>query len=424
MQRPVIHIVGAGLAGLAAAVRLGGGPYDIVVHEASRQAGGRCRSFFDETLNTTIDNGNHLLLSGNDAALAYVDAIGARQELRGPARCEIAFADMASGERWLLRPNEGRLPWWLFIESRRVPRTRALDYLSVARLLENARTAAKVEHDVTSIVPALSTSACGGRSSWRRSTAIRRAPPPRSPVGHSTCCRTLARGGRACHPLVAANGLSRALIDPALKLLRRGGAQVRFERRLRALDFAGQRVAGLEFEHDSIALGAQDMVVLATPAHAATTLVPGLSAPQTYNAILNAHFNIAPPAGTPPILGVVNATTQWLFAYHDRLSVTVSDANHLMDSPREQLAADLWREVAGLTGLSDALPAWRIIKERRATFAATPQENARRPPAETKWPNLLLAGDYVQTGLPATIEGAILSGQSAARLTMERLGAA
>ena len=56
----------------------------------------------------TIDNGNHLLLSGNDSALAYLDAIGARQELRGPKRCEIAFADMASGERWTLRPNEGR----------------------------------------------------------------------------------------------------------------------------------------------------------------------------------------------------------------------------------------------------------------------------------------------------------------------------
>ena len=71
-----------------------------------------------------------------------------------------------------------------------------------------------------------------------------------------------------------------------------------------------------------------------------------------------------------------------------------------------------------------ALPSWRIIKERRATFAATVEENARRPPTETAWPNLLLAGDYVQTGLPATIEGAILSGQSAARLAMERLGAA
>jgi hydroxysqualene dehydroxylase len=104
--------------------------------------------------------------------------------------------------------------------------------------------------------------------------------------------------------------------------------------------------------------------------------------------------------------------------------VTISDANSMMDAPREQLAADLWREVAGLTGLSDDLPSWRVIKERRATFAASPEEDARRPTTETKWSNLLLAGDYVQNGLPATIEGAIRSGQAAARLTKQRFGAA
>jgi hydroxysqualene dehydroxylase len=419
MERPVIHIVGAGLAGLAAAVALGAAPCDIVVHESSRQAGGRCRSFFDETMDATIDNGNHLLLSGNDAALAYVDAIGARQELRGPARCEIAFADMASGERWLLRPNEGRLPWWLFIESRRVPRTRVADYLSVSRLLRVP--------DRATVADVMDCSGSLYERLWNPFfvAALNSEPKTSSAaLAGAILRRTLARGGRACHPLVAANGLSRALIDPALKLLRKRGVQIRFERRLRALEFAGGRIGSLEFEHDSVALGAQDRVVLATPAHIAATLVPDLTTPQTFNAILNAHFSIAAPASVPPILGVVNAMTQWLFAYPDRLSVTVSDANHLMDSPREQLAADIWREVAGLTGLSDALPSWRIIKERRATFAATPQENARRPPAETQWPNLLLAGDYVQTGLPATIEGAVLSGQSAARLTMERLGAA
>jgi squalene-associated FAD-dependent desaturase len=419
MQRPVVHIIGAGLAGLAAAVALRAAPCEIVVHEAARQAGGRCRSFFDEAMNTTIDNGNHLLLSGNDAALGYLDAIGARQELRGPRRCEIAFADMASGERWTLRPNEGWLPWWLLIPSRRAPHTRALDYLSAARLLRAPSRAAV--GDVMN---------CSGALYERLWSpffvaALNSEPKTSSAALAGAILReTLARGGRACHPLVAANGLSRAFVDPALKLLRKGGAQIRFERRLRALEFAGDHLESLEFEHDSVALGAQDIVVLATPAQIAATLAPDLTTPQTFNAILNAHFSIGAPAGVPPILGVVNATTQWLFAYPDRLSVTVSDANSLMDSPREKLAADIWREVAGLTGLSDALPSWRIIKERRATFAATPQENARRPSTETKWPNLLLAGDYVQTGLPATIEGAIRSGQSAARLAMERLGAA
>jgi squalene-associated FAD-dependent desaturase len=406
MKRPVVHIVGAGLAGLSAAVRLSENGAAIVLHEAARQAGGRCRSFFDETINATIDNGNHLLLSGNRAALAYLDAIGARDELTGPGRCEIAFADMATNERWTIRVNEGPLPWWLLVEERRTPGVRIFDYLGALRLLWAPKRA-----KLADVI------ACSGRlyeRLWRPFflAALNMEPKDASAaLAAATLRETLAKGGRACHPLVAAHGLSRAFVDPALRLLQKRGAQVRFERRLRGIEFAADRAASLEFEHDSIALEDGDIAILATPAHVAATLVPDLATPQKTSAILNGHFNIAPPPGTPPIVGVVNGAVEWIFAYPDRISTTVS----------EKLAADLWRDIAALTNLPDSLPSWRIIKEKRATFAATPEEAARRPPTTTRWRNLLLAGDYVNTGLPATIEGAIRSGEAAAALARERM---
>jgi squalene-associated FAD-dependent desaturase len=418
MGSPVVHIVGAGLAGLSAAVKLSEGAASVVVHEAARHAGGRCRSFFDETINATIDNGNHLLLSGNRSALAYLDAIGARGELTGPGRCEIDFADMATNERWTIRVNEGPLPWWLLIEGRRTPGARLVDYLGALRLLW-ASPRAKLSE----------TMACSGRlyeRLWRPFflAALNTEPKDASAaLAAATLRETLARGGRACHPLVAANGLSRAFVDPALRLIQKRGGQIRFERRLRGIEFSGGRAASLEFEHDSIALDAGDVVILATPAHVAASLVPDVSTPQKMNAILNGHFNVAPPAGTPRIIGVVNGVAEWIFAYPDRLSTTVSDAERFMDVPREKLAADLWRDIAALTGLGDSLPSWRIIKERRATFAALPEEAARRPPTATKWANLLLAGDYVKTGLPGTIEGAVRSGHAAAEMALARLAA-
>lgn len=418
MRRPIVHIIGAGLAGLAAAVRLSQAQATIILHEAARQAGGRCRSFFDETINATIDNGNHLLLSGNRAALAYVEAIEARGELAGPDRCEIAFADLATNERWTIRPNEGPLPWWLFVEARRTPGVRILDYLGALRLLWAPRDARL--SDVMS---------CSGRlyeRLWRPFflAALNTEPPGASAqLAKATLIETLARGGRACHPLVAANGLSRAFVDPALKCLRKRGVQIRFERRLRAIKFAGDRAGALEFDHDLVALEGGDLAILATPAHVAATLVPDLSTPQRTNAILNGHFNIAPPSGTPSIIGVVNGMAEWVFTYPDRLSTTISDAERFMDTPREKLAADLWRDVAALTNLPDALPSWRIIKEKRATFAATPEEAARRPTTATLWRNLLLAGDYVKTGLPATIEGAVRSGDAAAEIALAQLEA-
>src|SRR5262249_60935994 len=137
MRRTVqatVHVVGAGLAGLAAAVRLAAGGASVVVHEAAGQAGGRCRSYHDPALDMVIDNGNHLLLSANHAARSYLETIGAEGGLVGPAQAEFAFVDLATGARWTLRINAGRPPWWVFDAPRRGAGTGAGDYPAFARL--------------------------------------------------------------------------------------------------------------------------------------------------------------------------------------------------------------------------------------------------------------------------------------------------
>src|SRR5713101_686603 len=134
-QRNVcVHVVGAGLAGLAAAVRLAAEGWTVLLHEAARYAGGRCRSYLDAELGCRIDNGNHLLLAGNTAALAYVERIGALDTFERPPEAKIPFIDVASGERWALRPNRGAVPWWLLSPARRVPGTRPRDYLEALKL--------------------------------------------------------------------------------------------------------------------------------------------------------------------------------------------------------------------------------------------------------------------------------------------------
>jgi hypothetical protein len=125
---------------------------------------------------------------------------------------------------------------------------------------------------------------------------------------------------------------------------------------------------------------------------------------------------MAPPAGLPPMTGIVNGTAEWLFAFPDRLSVTISAGDRLLDTPREELAALIWREVAEVAGIAEPLPPWQIVRERRATFAALPAEDAKRPGPFTRWTNLMLAGDWTATGLPATIEGSIRSGDRASEL--------
>jgi hypothetical protein len=164
-----------------------------------------------------------------------------------------------------------------------------------------------------------------------------------------------------------------------------------------------------------------DSVILAVTPYVAESLIPGLVVPTEFRGIVNGHFRIDPPANLPPMLGVINGTVQWVFARPGRISVTISDAAHLFATPRESLAQLIWRDVAQVCGLPDTLPPWQIVRERRATFAATPQQNARRPRAEMPWDNLWLAGDWTATGLPATLESAIRSGYRAADLVRQNL---
>jgi hydroxysqualene dehydroxylase len=204
------------------------------------------------------------------------------------------------------------------------------------------------------------------------------------------------------------------LIEPALAYLQQRGASVRMEHQMRALRFADELVEALDFGVDTVTLGADEAVILAVPPYIASAWLRDLKVPSEFRAIVNAHFRIEPPPAQPPILGVLNGTVQWLFAFPGRLSVTISAGDRLIDAPREELAKKIWGEVASLTGLPAPLPPWQIVRERRATFAATPAQDAIRPGAVTTWRNLVLAGDWTDTGLPATIEGAIRSGNRAA----------
>jgi hydroxysqualene dehydroxylase len=201
-----------------------------------------------------------------------------------------------------------------------------------------------------------------------------------------------------------------------LRFLRARNVPIEFGHRLRALDFSKDRVVTLDFGEEKLRLGDNDCVILAVPAVVAAELVPALVSPNEFRAIVNAHFRIDPPPWLAPIVGVVNGTVEWLFSFKQRISVTISAADRLLDMPREALASKIWEEVAVVAQLPNAMPPWQIVRERRATFAATPSQNARRPGCATTWSNLFVAGDWTDTGLPATIEGAIRSGNLSAEL--------
>ena len=424
MNRPLhVHVVGAGLAGLAAATALASRGVRVSVYEAGPAAGGRARSYLDRELGVVIDNGNHLLLSGNRAAMAYLARIGARDPLTGPAQPRFPFIELPSGRRWTVAPNAGRIPWWVLVPSRRVPGARLYEYLALRRLMR-----AGPGETVASL---LAPGALARRLLEPLAIAALNTMPAEAEARllGAVVAETLAQGGTACRPLVAREGLSESFVHPARDFLASHGGKLRTGTRLAAIETAAGRVTLLRFAGADVALGPDEAVVLAVPAAVAPTLLPGLTAPDAFEAIVNLHYRVTAdlpggtgfngPAGGAGFIGIIGGTAEWLFARPHVLSVTISAANRVVDRDAGDLARTVWPEVTAAAGLTTPMPAWRVVKERRATFAATAAQNARRPGPRTAFTNLILAGDWTATGLPATIEGAIRSGDRAAAALLD-----
>lgn len=402
--------MGSGLAGLAAATALAEtGKFGVSVYEAAPQSGGRCRSFFDEKLGTTIDNGNHLVLSGNRDTMRYLERIGGMSEIDVLAAV-FPFVDLKVGQSWELNLGNTVFPWWVLSKSRRIPDTGILDYLKsfYIGMMSSSGTVAEAYRQTGHLyerfwkpfsIAALNTEVDAAAAALLR------------PV----FTEIFAKGGPASKPVVFKHGLGAALVDPAIGYLQSAGGNITRASRCGEILTSGDRVTDLRFGENVVPVGQSDIVVCAVPSAAAAQL--GIADEvSAYRPIVNAHFRHAGIVGKPRITGVIGGLVEWIFVRSDIASVTVSAATDAVQLSEEELINLLWRDVAQVFSLpAQPLPIARIIKEKRATPAQTQGFLKQRPKNKTRYVNLWLAGDWVDTGLPATIEGAIRSGHQAAK---------
>ena len=394
---PIVHIIGAGVAGLAAAYEAARTGRNVRLYEAAGHAGGRCAA-----LPGGDDNGTHVILGANRVALTFLKDIGAASRWIEPEAEGLPLVDLVRGQsqkvslapaRWWANPPPG---FGLAALGR---------LLRIATLLRDRPVAAIAGGDdfsravLTPLTLAALNTPMADASARRLGIILR---------------RLLASG--AGRLFVANRGLGPDLIEPALQALNVLGVRPRFHHRLRRLVPGSQGVARLEFGTHAVDIAPTDLAILAIPAYAAGRLLPGLRPPDLFEPIVNAHF-ATDYAGPVRFIGLIGGTAQWVLLRPGSASVTISAARAEVVWSAEQVFATVAPEViraAGTLGLSLAsLQPRQLVKERRATPSHPPGRMLRVPPRPLA--NLILAGDWLSP-LPATIEAAVASGRAAASL--------
>ncbi|HSR54718.1 MAG TPA: FAD-dependent oxidoreductase [Alphaproteobacteria bacterium] len=393
-----VHVVGAGLAGLAAAWAAARAGHRVVIHEAARQAGGRCRGFADAGLGRKIDNGTHVVLGANQAALEFFSSVGSPGTSSPAADERLPFLDVASGIRWTVDVGRGALGAVLSVGGAR----------ALAGLLRRPRgTVAACYGNLGPVYD---------RFIEPFALATLNRPLDEAPAEAllPVLWRLAFAGRGALRPHLARRNIADDWIDPALSILAVLGAEIRLQDPLSEVEARKRRIISAAFRSGAVTFGEQDALILALPPWALEMMAEAVPLPRyDTQAIVCAHFLLSQPASLPEgaqLMGLTGGRAQWLACRGEVLSVTVSAAGDLMFWDSEDIAQHLWRDAAAALGnLEGEMPPHRVIKERRATAHGAAAFGPRSDIG-----NLFFAGGWTQAPLPDTIEAAVFSGISAA----------
>lgn len=419
-----VAIVGAGWAGLAAAVTLVQRGIPVVVFEAARTPGGRARRI--ATRGVELDNGQHVLIGAYTETLRLMESVGV-----DPARALARGAlDLRTDSGFRLKAPPLPAPFHLLCGLASASGLGIGDRLRAARFVMRLRRAGFVlgrDESVARLLAREGQTAAARANLWEPlCVAALNTPPDRASaqVFANVLRDTLGAARQASDLLLPRVELGALFPEPAARYVAARGGEVRLGAAVRAIDPSGAR-----FRLDRDDASFSHVIVACAPHHAAA-LLRGFAALAPARAALDAleyepiyTCYLQYPSGVrlpAPMFGFTRGLLQWGF---DRgalggppglVAAVVSATGPHQSVERTALAQRLHGELAAaVPGLPQ--PVWtRLIVEKRATFSCRP--GLTRPANATAVPRLFLAGDYTASDYPATLESAVRSGVAAARL--------
>lgn len=443
-RKPRCIIVGAGVAGIAAAVEAALGGMEVIMLERHLYLGGRARSFRDDVTHDEIDNGQHVVMGCYRYLRQTLRSLGTEELLHLAEPIPLEFASSA-GKRDRFDPY--RLPgiagvisglfglrsfslrerMRLLRGSLHVLLRRTNPDQTVAQMLQQLRQpSAAIEHFWEPLVLATLNAPVEYADARLLQVVLRRA---------------FFGGGDSHYLIVPRMGLSR-LWEPLPKWLEQHDGEILLGTSAEELLWLDDRVIGVTTSRGQEIRG--KTVITTVPPKSLLRLLPVsvrarfLSLEQFETMpIVSVYLWFDRALDIPPMVGLWGTTSQWVFnrdrlvkrsvesqkLYPGHLEVTISGARRLACRPAEEIVSLVLSELQAIFPQlwSAQLLRWRVIKERSATVLLTPKTARFRLSTESGIAGLYIAGDWTATGLPATLEGAAASGVAAVRAFLSSL---
>lgn len=435
-----IVVIGGGFAGFRAAVSLADAGYAVTVVDNRAQLGGRARSFPDPATGEPVDNGQHLFLSGYERTLAFLERLGTRNQVVFHDRLRVGFVE-AGGKQYHLDCPNLPAPFHLIggmFGLGSIPLADKLRLIQIYLDVIARRPQGSTRQSDESVAQWLSRMGQGSRARklfWDPLTiaALNELPETASAVGLKAVLRVLMTKPAAQSRLgMARVGLSDLYAEPAVRLIRKSGGEIISGKTVQSIVVGNGKIKAVVLA-DGIRIEA-DAVIAAIPPMALRKLLENSSALSAYSGdpdallkfgsspILSVNLWIEPSTKLPAELFVAMIGTefQWLFKKAGYFSLILSAAHHLLDWTNEQLVELALHDLkACFPSMSEIrLIRSQVVREREATVSLGVGTKSLRPGPKTCLTNFFLAGDWTATGLPATIESAVISGESAAQFLL------
>ena len=439
-----VIVIGGGFAGLAAGVALAAAGAVPVVLEGRPHLGGRARSFTDGDSGELLDNGQHAMMGCYTHTLAFLERIGTARRVVWQDRLRVAMAHKLRGGGVIagaplpgaLHMAGGVLGYRLLSCRERLSALRAGLHILRLHRRGDPRLA---ERTVAELLDELGQSPEAPASFWNPvAVATLNETPERAAAAPfaAVLARAFFGSRRDAQFVLPGTDLSALYVDAARAFIAARGGRVEMHAPVSGLELTERRITAVCLR-DGRRLDVAACIAAVPPQALATLLperlraTPALCGLDGFGAspIVSVHLWLDRPVLDETFLGCVGTTTQWLFNRSalqghgedgQRLSAVISAGRAIVDWPVERIADTVVEDLRTVVPAARAAHVRRrvVVKEKHATISNTPAAERRRPPATTAAANLWLAGDWIATGLPPTIESAVMSGHRAAALLL------